>query len=111
MFKKIIHWILVSSSNPNETSTTIKGFLLALVAYLVPVFALLHIPVDSTTITTVIVSGVAVLQALLVLIGASVGFVGLLNKVVRTITGRNQALNALPPLPPAQPLIISQPVV
>lgn len=102
-------WILISSSDPAEVSDSIKGFLIALAASLVPVFALVHVPVDSTLITTIIVSVVGVIQASLILVGAIIVFIGVLNKIVRTFNGTNKSLNAIPPLvSPSDPTFTAQ---
>lgn len=107
--KIILNWIFLSSKNPDSVSRSLQAATLTFLAAWFPVLQLIHVPVDDATITTVIVSGFAILQAFLVLVGVTVTFVTAFEKVVRTIKGTNVAMgSASPSSTVPTPMIVSQ---
>lgn len=95
MLKKIIHWFVVSSANPQDVALSVKGLLVAGTPFLVAVSGLIHLPVDSSAFSVIINALVNVVADSLTLVGSAMVLVGIVRKVILTGTGRNAALNSL----------------
>lgn len=89
-FQKVVVWLLISSSNPNEVSLTIKGVLLGLVPAAMTLFGAAHVVVgipiiDSQIVIDIINTAVGTLQAVLIAISAGVALLGAFRKLWNTV--------------------------
>ena len=76
--KKIVNWIVFSSSDPNKVALTVKGALTACVPLVIAIFGVVfNIQVDQVALLE------AVSQASVVL-GASLALIGAIRKVYIT---------------------------
>lgn len=86
--KKIISWVVYSSSNANQISLTIKGVLMT-----VAVLATQLLPIENLP---ELVESIAVfVQQALTLAGTLVVIGGGIRKIVTTIKGSNDVLNTV----------------
>jgi hypothetical protein len=103
--KNFLHWIVVSSSDPNDLSLTLKGALLAAVPTIMLASGIFHINVSQQDVLSLVQALVITLQAGLQLVGASIAVIGFLRKIYLSATGRNQFIEALPKPVVATPMI------
>lgn len=95
--KKFLHWLVLSSQDPQKLSLTLKGILVMYSPVIVFTLGVLKLPLDQSALSQIIDAAVFVVQSVLVLVGASVALVGIVQKVVLSVTGHNQVIeNALP---------------
>jgi len=83
----VFNWLLTSSANPAAVSLTVKGFLTAGSAAIIPILGLTHVNLGSDQINSIIDSIGLVIQDGLVLVGAIGTVVGLVRKVYLSLTG------------------------
>lgn len=83
-------WLIVSSSNPEKISLTVKAFLGGLVIVITAVCGLAGIHVGD--LTPLVDPAIAIIQAVLGLVSAAAFFYGLVRKVILTARGEHAGL-------------------
>lgn len=86
-------WLITSSADPYKVSLSVKGFLVTVSSFIVPVIVLLGHQVDNEQIQGVVDATAIVVQSFLALVGAIVFLVGLVRKLWRTFTGNNVGMS------------------
>ena len=86
-------WLVVSSVDPYKVSLALKGLLLTVVSFIVPVLALMGNAIDNEQVQNVVDAIAAVVQAFLSLVGAIIFLYGLIRKVYLTIVGKNVGIS------------------
>lgn len=84
MFSKFINWLVLSSENPTQASSTIKGILGAGVAVLIAISPLLHLSIGGDQLNMIVDSVVGIFTALLGVVSAITFIFGLVRKLKNT---------------------------
>lgn len=85
ILKKVYTWLRWSSVNPTETALTVKGFLTALVPFLVIASGMFNIHTDTGTLLELVEVIVNLILQGLTLAGMLMSAYGLFRKVVLSI--------------------------
>lgn len=99
--KNSVHWLVVSSADPNDLALTVKGALIAIIPEVLIAANLFHFNVTNADLAALANAIFIAIQAGLTLIGATLAIVGLIRKMYLTVTGRNQFVESLPKPPAA----------
>lgn len=87
--KKFINWLVVSSANPDAVALTVKGALIAIIPTLLLLAQLAHLNWSYDQLSQII-------QQISVIISSGLIFVGLIRKIIITISG--SAASNVPPV-------------
>lgn len=93
--KKIINWVIYSSSDPYKTSMTIKGILLGGATYLLFFANLFHVQLPETELNNLIEQIVKAVELLMQIISIFWVIYGSLRKIYLTLVAKNKVLNKL----------------
>lgn len=87
--KNFINWLVVSSNNPDQVALTVKGALLAVIPTFLLVAQLAHFNWSYDQLSQIV-------QQVTVIISSGLVFVGLIRKIILTISGQSN-YNVTPP--------------
>lgn len=96
MFANIWNWLVVSSSDPYKFSLTLKAGAATIISVLTIALGLAHIAVGGPDLTAISDSVIAVIQDLVVLVGALATVYGLIRKIIASVEGTHAGINAQP---------------
>lgn len=68
---KLVEWIVRSSENPNKASMTIKGILIANIAFIMLIMKLAHVSISETEVYAIIGDVSLLLGSILTVFGLS----------------------------------------
>lgn len=89
MFDVFWNWVVYSSANPSQISSTIKYFSGTVITLITVVFGIGHINFPTEGLTAIVDSLIQAVQLTVVALTAIGGFVSLLRKLYLTIRGEN----------------------
>lgn len=86
-------WLVVSSADPYKVSLSVKGFLLTISSFIVPVVALLGHTLDNEQVQNIVDAIAVTIQSFLAFVGSIVFLVGVIRKLYLTFTGNNVGMS------------------
>lgn len=93
MIKKIFNFLVYSSADPRKFGLSVKGVLIGVIPTVITLSGFVGVDLGGPELLTSLVNAfVAVLEAGLWLVSAIAVFYGVARKFVRTVQGRNLAL-------------------
>lgn len=94
ILNRIWAWLLLSSSDPNKVSLTIKGALVGLLTAITMVAGVANIQLPSEALTQSVDGIIAFVQTSLLWVSSAVTAWGAIRKVWTSISGDNKVINS-----------------
>lgn len=92
IIKRFFGWLVYSSTNANQYALSIKGIGVAVIPTLIAVLGLAHVQADQSTIQQLFEAAAMIVQYFLGFIAAIMTVVGIIRKLVSTLSGTNEVL-------------------
>ena len=82
---KVLHWIIVSSADPNEVSLTLKGLFLTAIPSIMFAVGIAHLNLGQDQVTGIFDSATAFVQTSLAVVGTAITLYGAVRKAYYTM--------------------------
>lgn len=92
--KKVLNWLIYSSTNADALSLTVRGFLMGVIPYLMIATKFSGIEVEQSALNDAVNAVVEIIKYLGAGVSAVVFIIGLVRKVFYTFQGKNAVLNS-----------------
>lgn len=90
--QKVWDWVVWSSANSDEVSTSVKGFLTFVITIVSVGAGVGHIQLPGELLTQVVDATIGAVQAIIAALSAVMFLAGIIRKLWRTVRGTNVAI-------------------
>ncbi len=90
---KIVNWLVFSSKDSTKFSLALKSFGTLVITALTVVFRFYNVPMPTADLTAIVDTGIALTQAILMVVSFLTTLYGLFRKLWTTYKGTNAVIN------------------